>query len=461
MGTVSQRIAKFAAELDYDDLLPETVNEAKRFLYDSLGCAFGGFVTKDVLITREVFHAMGGEKEATTLVCGTRIPAANAAFLNSLMINASDFNDIYWKQDPSHPSVLIPAVLALGERCRATGKEIILAIVVGYEFEMRLCEIAFPGIRERRWHNATLTQFASAIAAGKVLGLTKDQITNAIGISGAHNHTLGAVSTEKLSMMKNAADPFAVQSGVIAALLAEKGFEGPAHILDGKEGLTEAYGGNWNLDVLTEDLGSEYRIHQSAMKAFPVDGLAHSTLTGVIDIATDLDLWPEEVKSVEIETISRTVNILADPTKFNPTTREIADHSLPFCVASALVDKSLTSASFSDEQIKNQRLKKLMKRISIKGNMEFDKQFPEMQPSQVTIKTMDGREKTVRVDFPKGDPRMPMSQVDLDAKFNGLVENLVTTERQDQIKETIFDLENLPKISDLMALCTSDADDTN
>ena len=257
-------------------------------------------------------------------------------------------------------------------------------------------------------------------------------------------------------MMKNAADPFAVQSGVIAALLAQKGFEGPEHIFDGKEGLTEAFGGKWNLDVLTDNLGEGFRIKQCAMKAYPVEALAHSTLSATIKISTELDLWPEEVESVEVETISRAVDILADPSKYKPTTREAADHSLPFCIASTIMDKSLTPMSFDEDRLKNQRLSKLIDKIAIKANPEFDKLFPEMQPSQVTIKTMDGRTKTHREDYPKGDPWSPMTQDDLDIKFRSLAEPLLTSELQAKIRRAIFQLEKLPNITELMKLCVAD-----
>jgi 2-methylcitrate dehydratase len=456
MSTISQNIAKFVAESSYENLPEEIVTEAKRFLYDSIGCAFGGFQTQDVKIAKDVFLEMGGAEEATIIGFGKRCPAPNAALINSMMIRSLDFNDIYWKQDPAHPSDLIPAALALGECRKASGKDVLLAIVMGYEFVMRLSEVSDPGLRERKWHHASLTQFASAIIASKILGLNAKQIANAIGISGSHNHTIGAVTSGKVTMMKNAADPFAVQSGVIAALMAAKGFEGPEHIFEGKEGLAEAHGGKWNLDILTEGLGETFRIKQCSMKAYPVEALAHSTLSAAIKIAGEMDLWPEEVKSIEVETISRAVDILADPAKIKPSSRETADHSLPFCVASAILDKNLTPASFSDDHLKNERLMKLIDKITITSNPEFDKLFPEMQPSKVTINAMDGRTQSHREDYPKGDPWSPMTQDDLDTKFKSLTAKFVSADLQTQIRRAIFECEKLPDISDLMALCVSD-----
>ena len=218
--SISRQIAEFAIKLKYEDLPKEVVNEVKRYLYDSTGCAYGGYHTKDVNILREIYTVMAGKEEATLIGFGDKIPAVNATLVNSLMIRALDFNDIYWKEDPSHPSDIMSAAFSVGEMVGASMKDVITAIVLAYEFEQRLCLFATPGVRERKWHHATLTQFVSPIVAGKLLGLTEDQMVNAIGISGSHNHTIGCPTAGKLTMMKNTVDPMAVQSGDFAALMA-------------------------------------------------------------------------------------------------------------------------------------------------------------------------------------------------------------------------------------------------
>ena len=138
---------------------------------------------------------------------------------------------------------------------------------------MRFCEAAFPGIRERGWHHATLTAFVSPIVAGRALHLDWEQIQHAIGISASRHATLGAVTAGKLTMMKNTVDPMATQSGVLAALMAEKGYTGPEHVVDGKEGLTHCFGPSWKLNLLTDGLGESWRITQCGMKAFPTEAL--------------------------------------------------------------------------------------------------------------------------------------------------------------------------------------------
>lgn len=237
---ISQQIADFAVGLKYSDLPKNVVHEVKRYLYDSIGCAYGGYHTKDVNILRDIYMQMGGAGEATLFAFGDKIPAVNATLVNSLMIRALDFNDIYWKEDPSHPSDIIPAALSVAEKVGASMEDVIVAIVLAYEFEMRLCEFAVPGVRERKWHHATLTQFVSPIVAGKILGLSVEQMVNAIGINGCHNHTIGCPTAGHLTMMKNTVDPMATQSGVFAALLAQRGYSGTTEVFEAKKVLWTA-----------------------------------------------------------------------------------------------------------------------------------------------------------------------------------------------------------------------------
>src|SRR6202035_2456478 len=141
----------------------------------------------------------GGNGKATAFVSGFKTNPVDAAFLNGHMIRAMDYNDIYWKADPCHPSDLIAAPLALCESEGLSGKDLILATIIAYEIEMRLCEIGRPGVREYGWHHATLSAFAAPVAAGRVLNLTPDQMVSAMGISASRTFCPGAVTAGKLT----------------------------------------------------------------------------------------------------------------------------------------------------------------------------------------------------------------------------------------------------------------------
>ncbi len=437
----SRRMAEFATELTYNDLPGEVIDAVKRFLYDSIGCAYGGYRTKDVDILHDIYSGMGGKAEATLIGFGDSIPAVNATLVNSLMIRALDFNDIYWKEDPSHPSDLIPAALSTGELADVSMKEVIAAIVLAYEFEMRLCEFAVPGVRERKWHHATLTQFVSPIVAGKLLGLTVDQIVNAIGINGSHNHTIGCPTAGKLTMMKNTVDPMAVQSGVFAALMAQKGYSGTEAVFEGKEGLMDVFGPGWDEEKLLGKLGERFKILDCSMKAFPTEALTHTHLSATLKVVRENNISYDQIEEVTVTTIARACDILFDPHKYRPESRETADHSLPYCIAAALVDHEVTTRSFSEEKLKDARIWEVIDKIKGKASEEFERMFPAKQPSKVVVRTRDGQEFSAYLEYPKGDPREPMTIEDIQSKFNALSDGLLSPERQESIREMIFDCE--------------------
>ena len=142
-------MSRWAADLKYEQLSADAIYQAKRFLLDSIGCALGGYQQHDVKIALQVLDEIAGRGPATVIGTGKKMDAVSASLANALMIRCMDYNDIYWKQDPSHPSDIFPAAIAGCERSKGDGKELIVGLVLGHEFEMRLCEAAFPGIRER------------------------------------------------------------------------------------------------------------------------------------------------------------------------------------------------------------------------------------------------------------------------------------------------------------------------
>ncbi len=461
--TISRIMSEYAVNLKYEDLPENVINEVKRYLYDSIGCALGAMNTKDVNVIRDIFNEMGGKQESTVIGFGDKIPAVNSSLVNSLMIRSLDFNDIYWKDDPSHPSDIIPAALSTAEMMNASMEDVIVAIVLAYEFEQRLCEFAKPGVRERKWHHATLTQFVSPLVAGKILGLTVEQMVNAIGINGSHNHTIGCPTAGKLTMMKNTVDPMAVQAGVFAALMAKKGYTGTEAVFEGKEGFMDCFFGwdvkeqavspilmkgreraeewAWDIEMMTKNYGNPFKILECSMKAFPTEALTHTHISAALNIVKKNNISYDQIELATITTIARACDILFDQHKYRPESRETADHSLPYCIAAALVDHKITTESFSDEKLKDPRIWEVIDRIKGEASEEFELMFPAKQPSKVVITTKSGETYSEYLEYPKGDPREPMSIEDLDNKFNALTSSLLSSARQNEIKEMVFNAE--------------------
>ena len=454
--TITAQMSRWAAGLQYQDLSQDAVYQAKRFLLDSFGCALGGYQQHDVKIALAVLDEVAGPGSATVIGTGQRMDPVSASLANALMIRCMDYNDIYWKQDPSHPSDIFPAAIACCERTGSNCKELIVGLVLGHEFEMRLCEAGFPGIRERGWHHATLTAFVSPIVAGRALHLPWEQLQQAIGISASHHCTLGAVTAGKLTMMKNTVDPMATQSGVFAALLAENGYSGPEHVIDGKEGLTHVFGPEWKLNLLTDGLGESWRITQCGMKAFPTEALTHTPISAVLDLVKTNDLSPDRVATIQIRSLARAADILSDPSKYDPQTKETADHSLPYVIAAALVDRQVTPVQFTMEKIMDAKIREQLKKVEVVADPEIEKVFPALQRVIVHINTTDGRCFSKQLDYPKGDPRNPLTDQEVEEKFAALAEVVLSKTAQKRLKEAVWNLERAGSVNELMALMEAD-----
>jgi 2-methylcitrate dehydratase len=449
--SLSRSVAEFSVGLKFEDIPRGAVAEAKRFLLDSVGCAFGGFEAEDPQILLGLSRELGGAPQATILGSGEKTDVVSAAYLNAVMVRALDYNDIYWEEDPSHPTDIMPAAWALGEWRGLTGRDLIVGIVLGHEIEMRLCEVGKPGIRERGWHHATLTGFAAPVVASKMLGLTVDQTVHATGISASHTFTVGSVTAGHLTMMKNTVDPMATRAGVEAALMARRGYSGPEPIYEGKEGLVHCLGEGWDWEALTKTLGEEFKITQCGYKLFPTEALTHQPLSAALMIRETHSLRPEQIAEIEIRTTTRGADILCDEDKYEPTTRETADHSLPYCMARALIDGQLTPQSFSEEAIRDPRALWLAKRIRGVADPEIDAAFPAKKTAVVTVKTIDGACHTETVDHAKGSPQNPASDEEIRAKFDSLCHMLSADHRQ-RIVDAIEALEELPRVGDLMEM---------
>ncbi|MEX1308823.1 MAG: MmgE/PrpD family protein [Candidatus Sulfomarinibacteraceae bacterium] len=454
MPNVTLTMAEWAASVTYEDLPAEVVTSAKRFLMDSVGCALGGAQQHDVHIAREVLNECAGTGNATVLVTGERWDPVSASLLNALMIRVMDYNDIYWKQDPSHPSDIIPAAMAAAERAGRSGRDLIVGIALAYEFEQRLCETSFPGVREIGWHHATLTAAAAPIAAGRMLGLTPEQIQHAIGISASRHCTTGSVTAGKLTMMKNTVDPMATQSGVLAAMLAEKGYTGPEHVLDGKEGFSHVFSTDWKFDILTDGLGESWRILQCGMKFFPTEALTHAPISATLDLVIDNDLAADEVESVTVYSLARAADILADPSKYDPRSKETADHSLPYVIAAAVADRQVTPLQFTDAKIMDAGIRAQLNKVKVIADPEIEAVFPELQRVKVVIRTTDGRELTEQLDYPKGDPRNPLTDEEIAGKFTALADGIATAEDVQRMRAAINRTEEFDDVRELMGALT-------
>ncbi|MEA3350101.1 MAG: MmgE/PrpD family protein [Chloroflexota bacterium] len=453
MTSISRKMAEFALNLKFEDIPPDAVHEAKRFLLDSVGCALAAINNEDMQAMYRFTEKLGGTPEATVIGNGLRTNAPNSALMNCLLTRALDYNDIYWEQDPSHPSDIIGAALAAAEANGKAGRDALVAILIAYELEMRWCHAADPGIREVGWHHATLTQFVSPLVAGRMYDLDIDQMVAAVGISGSSHFTLGGVVAGHLTNMKNTADPLAAQAGVIAAMMAREGYEGPVEVMEGKEGLFEVLNNvEWRPDWLLKDLGEDFMITQCSYKAFPTEALTHQPISAALQVCREHGIAAEDVAEIIVETTTRGADILSDPSKFAPKTKETADHSLPYVIAAAVADGSVLPDSFSDEKLKDPRIWDLLSKIKVVADPEIDALFPGIKRARVGITTAAGQTHTAQVDHAKGSPQNPLSDDDIVAKFRANAGGVLDKKRQDEIIAATWNFEDVIDLGEYMRL---------
>jgi len=235
-------------------------------------------------------------------------------------------------------------------------------------------------------------------------------------------------------------------------LMASEGYTGPEHIIDGKEGLVHVFGPEWKLNLLTDGLGESWRITQCGMKFFPTEALTHAPISATLDLIKEHDLKPEQIAKVHIRSLARAADILADPSKYDPRSKETADHSLPYCIAAAIADRKVTPVQFTPEKINDPQIRAQLRKVEVVADPEIEKAFPALQRVAVTIVTMGGKEFSKQLDYPKGDPRNPLSDLEVEEKFAALADGVISRARQQQVRNLIWNLEKCSSVTELMEL---------
>ncbi len=457
MTSITHQMAEFAIKLKYEDIPVPAIKEAKRFLLDSVGCALAAVNNEDMAAMYRFIDRIGGTPEATIMGSGALTSAPNAALMNSLLVRALDYNDIYWEQDPSHPSDVIFGGISPAEALGKGGKDALVAMMIAYELEMRWCLACFPGVREVGWHHATLTQFVSPFVAGRMYDLNAEQMVAAAGISGSSHFTLGGVVAGHLTNMKNTADPLATQAGVLAALMAREGYTGPVEVIEGKEGFQHViHNVELRPEILLDGLGVKFLITDCAYKAFPTEALTHQPISAVLNVMQQHNLVAEDLAEIHIQTTTRGADILSDASKYDPQTRETADHSLPYCIAAAAADGGLWPTSFDEEKLFDPRIRVLLPKIKVVANAEIDALFPGVKRAVATLTTTDGRTLAETVDHAKGSPQNPMSDEEVIAKFRANAAAVTSAAQQDAIIDATWNLDSIAHMGEYMKLLVVD-----
>ncbi len=441
MDATATFISTYASSLDYRDLPPDTVHEARRRILDSVGCALGAFAAPPCRIARKSSPAVQGDGAAGILGSGQRTTPDMAAFANTAMIRYLDCNDSFVSPGGGHPSDMLPAVLAAAEVAGASGREAIAALVVAYEIYGQFA--GRVATREKGWDQGVFIGPASACAAAKVLGLPAEQLAHAMSMTAVSQVPLGQTRVGELSTWKGCATAMAVRNGVFAALLARGGLKGPPEPFEGRYGLFEQVTGELRLDGFGDvDAGVPFKLSESSIKYFPVQIHTQAGAAMALELRDGFDL--DELERIRIQTYGVAVrNAAGEPEKWDPKTRETADHSLPYVVAVTLTDGALTPASFDDERIEDPVLRPLMRKIEVGEDPEATRNYPAQQRARMEIELRSGRRLTRAADYPKGHSRNPLTDGELEQKFLGLTSGVLSRERQTILLERLWRFDEL------------------
>jgi 2-methylcitrate dehydratase len=457
---LADRLANYSCQLRYQDLPGPVVHEVKRRFIDSFATAVGAMDADAFAIAKRCALRVQANPGAS-LLGGGRSSTEWGTFVNGLLIRYLDYNDTYLSLEPAHPSDNLAAVLAVGEVADASGPDLITACVLAYEVQCRLCDAA--SLRKHGWDHVTYGAISSAIAACKLLRLDALKTTHAIGMAGVANTALRQTRTGELSMWKGCAFANAARNGVFAALLAAEGMTGPAPIFEGKVGIMKLLTGPFELpplagenatdhSPLTTHASSDFMITKTYIKYWPAEYHSQSAIDAALQLRPEVgDI--RQIKSIDIHTFDAAVDIIAnEPEKWRPTTRETADHSLPYCTAVALADGDVTLAQFDPKRFTDPALLELVAKIKVHRDPALTARYPNGIPNRLNVTLANGRTLTKEVEFPRGHAHNPMTDVEVEKKFRQLVEPCYGKDRADRILAACWELEKLRRVEDIMEL---------
>jgi 2-methylcitrate dehydratase len=445
---LAARLAAYADGLRYSDLDAATVEAVKCHLIDTLGCAVAAFDEKPVRICREVAVA-GGRGGAIIIGTDARVSPDLAAFANGGAARYYDLNDVYVSRLTIHPSDTISACLAIAETERASGQELIAAIVLAYEINCRLLD-AFD-ITTRGWDPPVFGLPAVALAAGKLMKLPPEKLIQAVNISINDHIPMIQTRVQTLSDWKGLAAAEAARNAVFAALLARGGLTGPAPIFEGRAGFFQQVTGPADVDVGAFGRpGIAYRINACGMKPYPAVVWAQTAIDAAIAVAheaRDLD----RIAAIEIAATRRGYQQTAsEPEKWAPGTRETADHSMPYIAARAMLDGEVTNASYAPDKLRDPRILAFMRKITVKEDPALTALQGDAVPTRVTAILDDGRRISHQVDDVPGFAGRPMQRADVERKFRGNVGKRWPPERVQAALDAVWGLDRADDLDSLL-----------
>ncbi len=443
---ITEKLVDHLMITDYSQFTPSVIAKAKQCFLDWLGSAFAGSKEIPTQILVELIDEEGGVEESTVINHHQKNSCLNAALVNAAMSHVLELDDVHRAASYHPAAVVIPAALAVAEKEKIDGKTFLTAIILGYEASIRIGE-AVGLSHYKLWHTtATCGNFGSCVAAGKILHLQKDEMINAMGNAGTQAAGLWEFLIDG-AMSKQLHPAKAAQNGLLAALLAKKGFTGAKRILEGEKGFCKATSINCDFAKITEGLDEECKMIGVSFKPYASCRHTHSAIDAVKKLMTKYNLDYHNIAKVTLETYAFALDIAGGTKSFTPQTPYQAKFSIPYCIALMLRYGKVGLDEFSKENLKDTEIQALMKNVQLKLNETLDTQYPQKWTCIMQVTTKDGKKYKNKVEFPKGDPENPLSQEELEDKFKELIKKILPSSKVTDLISKVNNLEHLQDMS--------------
>lgn len=451
---LSERLAGYASSLTYEELGEGAIKDAKKRLLDAIGCGVGAFGETPIKAARRL--AEKGYPGTASTILGTRKKTTPdvATFVNGAMVRYFDFNDTYLSKEPGHPSDNIPACLAAAEMEGKSGKELLLAIVLAYEIQCRLCDAA--DLRHRGWDHVCYGLVSGALASGRLLGLSRQQLSQAVNISLNSHLAMRQVRAGGLSMWKGFSFSNASRNAVFSALVAREGITGPSPVFEGEMGFFNQVSGRFQLDIKSfGGQGRRFKIEDTFVKFYPAEYHSQSAIWAALELREKIEGDPaKRIAHVGIETHEAGYTILGkDTEKWAPETRETADHSLPYIVSMALLEGKIDNGTYSERKLKDPAIREFMNKVIVKEDKALTMKYPGSISNRITVKLDDGTTLVSQVDDPRGHPNNPMTEQEIEQKFRLLTKGIMSGPQVEKTLEFVRTLEKQKDVSRLFDSC--------
>lgn len=454
--SLSRQLAEEILGFDATYIPTHVIHQTERLILDTLGCAIGGYASDACRLLQKLTVELAGPQEATIVGSGVKTSCLNATLVNGVMTRYLDYNDAVVIEAGNgfrvgyHPSEVIPPILALAEKQGLSGLETIAAIVLGYDLSNRFLEgIVGREMEQRGWNGDTRGAYIMPLVAARILGLNVGQAVNAVGICGSTHAVLGILdaSGEEYTMAKNLRFPAMAYGGILAAMMARKGFTGPENVFEGHDGfITTFLSGDYEpLRLVNSE--RRYTIMETCIKSIISDYSAQGHLSATLQLVKEKNIEPADVAAVRITASTRCARHTGDPAKKYPNNKESADHSSYYLTAMAILERQLGPAQFSSEKYYDPQVRNLIDKVVFEGDPDLDHRFLTAGTSEIITK--QGQRYTHHVDFAKGHPKNPLSDEDLATKFTDMAGSYMPKGHIEKIIQAIFSLHKANNVREL------------